>query len=203
MNNLKQLATATALALLAAPASATEIFDLDAGTYVKVNDKDTAIQIKQGGETQYFRDPAAAKPGAEERALTAADRKRVQRMLDLDAARSAEMKALQEQNEAKSRREFPDFQSNIKWDGPTLSNYDRDGCTDGRRMVYVKQGGFLGMGGKQVPISCMTEVEMNRWNIEQQNNRRPVVVPQPSNTYPRTRSCYGNRVGNQTFLNCF
>ncbi len=70
---------------------------------------------------------------------------------------------------------------------PSNNLIDADGCTDGRSMVYVNQpSGFLGLGSKKVPIGCMTQAELNRWNIEQQNARRPVYIPsiQPSYTSP-------------------
>jgi len=81
---------------------------------------------------------------------------------------------------ANSPKRYPPTKASTTANTPeplAYSNYrDPDGCTDGRSMVYVKQGGFLGIGAKNVPVGCMTEAEMNRWNIEQQNARRPAYV---------------------------
>ena len=181
---------------MALPVSATEIFDINAGTYTKLDDGDTSIQIKETPEyTHYLRGNEAAESGATQRPLTEKDRRRAKDLIRSIGAEDAAERS-------KGSTPVPNYSSRIDWNAP-LRGRDANGCTDGRRMVYVKQGGFLGMGGKEVPIGCMTQAELNRWNIEQQNNRRPVFVPQPGNTYPSAKTCYGNRVGNQTYLNCF
>jgi hypothetical protein len=77
---------------------------------------------------------------------------------------------------------------------------DANGCTDGRRMMYVTQRtGFLGLGGKKdVPIGCMTQEELNRWNIEQQNSRPTYQPP----TY-QPRNCTSRVIGSQVYTNCY
>ena len=70
---------------------------------------------------------------------------------------------------------------------------DANGCTDGRQMMYVEERtGFLGLGAKkQVPIGCMTQEELNRWNYEQEA-RTPAYIPPvqvPQYQPPRVLNC--------------
>jgi len=65
------------------------------------------------------------------------------------------------------------------------------GCQPGTSKYTVDQPtGFLGLGKpKQVDIGCMSKAEANRWNIEQNNLRRPsVIINQPIYQAPKT--CY-------------
>ena len=67
------------------------------------------------------------------------------------------------------------------------------GCSPGSAKYTVDQPtGFLGLGKpKKVDIGCMSQAEANRWNIEQQNLRRPpVMINQPSYQAPKT--CYSS-----------
>ena len=67
------------------------------------------------------------------------------------------------------------------------------GCPPGTSKYTVDQpSGFLGLGRpKKVDIGCMTMAEANRWNIEQQNLRRPpVIINQPGYQAPKT--CYSS-----------
>ena len=67
------------------------------------------------------------------------------------------------------------------------------GCPPGTSKYTVdKPSGFLGLGRpKKVDIGCMTKAEANRWNIEQQNLRRPpVIINQPGYQAPKT--CYSS-----------
>ena len=73
----------------------------------------------------------------------------------------------------------------LMYEGVSLEKTpDADGCFAPQRMVFVDKR----------PIGCMTEAELNRWNIEQQNKRRPAFVP-PVPTYqpaPTVRTCTGH-----------
>ena len=67
------------------------------------------------------------------------------------------------------------------------------GCPPRTSKYTVDQPtGFLGLGRpKKIDIGCMSQAEANRWNIEQQNLRRPpVIINQPGYQVPKT--CYSS-----------
>ena len=118
----------------------------------------------------------------------------------------APAQAQEQGNPAVSDKYFSDdykrineYGANIPWhqvppiDG--MPSTDSNGCTFPREMMFVTQSGFLGLGKKRVPIGCMTQEEVNRWNIEQQNRRRgPIVMPGPTYqpSVPAVRTCTGS-----------
>ena len=67
------------------------------------------------------------------------------------------------------------------------------GCPPGTSKYTVDQPtGFLGLGKpKKVDIGCMSQAEANRWNIEQNNLRRPpIIINKPGYQGPKT--CYSS-----------
>jgi hypothetical protein len=104
---------------------------------------------------------------------------------------------------ANSPKRYPAGQSSSS---PAQDNYqapvlDADGCPAGKFMAYVNEStGFLGLGKKQKKnIGCMTDEELNRWNIEQRNSRPTYIPP----TYQAPRNCTSNIYGNQVFTRCY